>query len=159
MKTAKALSLATIGLIGSASAFSLDFSAFSLGQQLNNDLVVAVPGFGNVRFTESTAPPSSLEIAQDQAPFNGISFDGGEDLIVTFEGGPVTDVNFAFAGLESGESFSVTTLSNPDDGTRRISFTGDSASLIAVSFESVPEPSSTLLVALSALGLVGRRRR
>ncbi len=159
MKTVNALSLAAVGLVGSAHAFSLDFSAFANGLELDNSIVVPVPGYGNVRFTESPTPPTSLEITDQFAPFTGINFVDGETVFVTFEGGAVRNVDFAFAGVGAGESFTATALNSPDNGSRSVTFSGTGAALIAANFDAVPEPSSTLLVALSALGLVARRRR
>lgn len=159
MKTKSAISLAMIGLSGSVSAFSLDFSAFAVGLELNNNIVVPVPGYGNVRFTEAPSPPTSLEITDQPGPFRGINFEDGEQVFVTFEGGAVSNVNFTFAGVGNNESFSTVALNTPNDGSSSITFSGDSGALVAVSFDSVPEPSSALLAALGSLGLIGRRRR
>ncbi|MFT6180297.1 MAG: hypothetical protein ACJAXZ_001237 [Akkermansiaceae bacterium] len=172
MKTVNAIAAAAVGLVGSASAFSLDFSAYTVGVELDPDLVVSVSGFGTVTFTEApsnnpSSPPSELEITDAYVPDPGIGFQNGEQLEVTFQADnpnvTVQDVTFVFTGVNSGENFSVATTSNPDDGKRLISFSGEGsdggAGLYQVHFTAVPEPSSTLLVALSALGLVARRRR
>ena len=165
MKTVNAIAIAAVGFATSASAFTLDFTAFAAGAELNNNIVVNVPGYGDVRFTEGPnnfgTPPTDLEITDQFPPFTGIGFENGEQLIVTFEGAPAVNIDFVFAGVGSGESFTTSTSSVPDNGTRNIAFSGNGAALVAVNFESapVPEPSSTLLVVLGALGLVGRRRR
>ena len=157
MKSVNAFALVAAGLVGSVSAFSLDFSSFAAGTELNPDLVVNVPGYGDVRFTERAG--ADLEVSVAFAPFKGIAFANGDQILVTFEGDQAVEIDFAFAGVGSGENVSVSNLNTPDDGTRLISFSGEGASLIAVNFDTVPEPSSTLLVALSTLGLIGRRRR
>ena len=106
MKTITALTLATAGIVGSANAFSLDFAAFATGTPLNNSIVVPVPGYGDVRFTEAATPVSELEITEFFGGiFKGINFTNGEQVFVTFEAGPVTDVEFAFAGVEADENF------------------------------------------------------
>lgn len=164
MKTVYAIATAAV-LTGSASAFSLDFSAFASGAELDPDIVVNVPGYGDVRFTEAPnndpgAPATDLEITAAHVPFKGIGFENGEQLVVSFEGSTPVEIDFIFAGVGSGESFDVNQTEIPDDGTRLISFKGSpGAALVGVGFSTVPEPSSTLLVALGALGFAARRRR
>ncbi len=163
MKTANALALAAISLSGSASAFTLDFSSFAIGTELDNNIVVNVPGYGDVRFTEGPFPPTDAEIGNQYFGLPGIEFENGESVFVTFEGAPATNVAFAFVGVGNGEMFTATSLNSatPGDGAHSITFSGEGAALFAVEFDAapVPEPSSTILVALSALGLVARRRR
>ncbi|MGJ8695992.1 MAG: PEP-CTERM sorting domain-containing protein [Verrucomicrobiaceae bacterium] len=167
MKTPSAIAAALIGFAGSASAFTVDFSAFAVGTPLNPDIVVNVPGYGNVRFAEApnnNGGNSHLEITNahmnsEGVIANSIGFVDGEQMVVTFENGPVININFDFAGVGSGEGFQVNTLPFPGDA-QLVSFNGITAGVVAVSFDQVvPEPSSTLLVALAGLGIAARRRR
>lgn len=171
MKTVNAITAAAVALVGSASAFSLDFSAFGIGHELDPDIVVNVPGFGDVTFTEAPtnapgSPTSQLEITDAHVPAPSIGFVDGDQLDVTFQADDpnvvVDEVTFVFVGVNAGEGFSVSSTATPDDGSRRISFAGangDGAGLYRVDFTAVPEPSSALLLGLSALGFVARRRR
>ena len=169
MKTVNTIAAAAIGLVGSASAFSLDFTSIPLGTDLG-PIIVPVPGFGFVKFTEAvsntTGLQSELTVNDTFVPNPGIEFQEGDQLGVEFISidNPthrVDTVFFVFTNVDAGESFTVSSTVVPDDGTRLVSFAGagNGGGLSEVGFTTIPEPSSTLLVALSALGLVARRRR
>jgi len=159
MKTVNAFALVAAGLVSSVSAFSLDFSSIALGTQLNPDLVINVPGYGDVRFTEASG--SDLEIGTGSLGpiiLQGITMENGEGITVTFEGAPATDISFGFIGV-GGDLDRFDAGSFIGNSAQLLSFDGTEGTLVSVNFNSVPEPSSTLLIALSALGLIGRRRR
>lgn len=138
-----------------AHGFSLGFAA-NLGVTLPPDLIVNVPGYGDVLF--SAAIGSALPVTADYA-FPSVIFDNGEAVTVTFLGATPSDVEFGFSGVSVGEAFTPTQLTNSQ---YYVSFQGSSngAGLNSITWgtNSIPEPASSLLGGLGALMLFRRRR-
>ena len=170
MKSVKLIAV-ILGSASSAGAFTVDFSAFAIGDVLDPEIVVNVLGYGDVRFSEAPLnttgeeefTPSELEITDQHANGEGIirnsiGFIDGEQMLVTFEGIDVFNVNFDYAGIGVGEQFNFNSIVD-ESGPFLVSFSGNGGGIVAVSFDVIPEPSSSLLISLAALGLIARRQR
>lgn len=138
-----------------ASAFSLDFAGLA-GTPLPPNLVINVPGYGNVTF--EAAPGSNLAIV-NYGITPALSFDQNETVIITFNGGEVTAPGLNYAGLEIGESF-LAQFASYNTYTATLQGAGNGGGITGLSFnQAVPEPTSALLGVLGASLFVLRRRR
>ncbi|MBK1882116.1 PEP-CTERM sorting domain-containing protein [Luteolibacter pohnpeiensis] len=156
----KATMVAALLLLAPAlHAFTLDFAS-SVGATLPSDLVINVPGYGDVSFSANYA--SSLEVGTDFYGGATLQFDNNEVVLVTFLGGVPTDVDFSTVAVSaiSGEQFVVIPISSSQYAVALQGST-DGAGIGAVTFNAaaVPEPSSAVLGLLGAAGLFVRRRR
>lgn len=151
----------------SASAFSVDFDGRT-GTTLDNanSLTFDVAGYGQVRL--SALNFGVLDVNQDfSIPGNGITealeFDPGESIQVEFLNGEPHNINFAFVGVDVGsETFTSGVVQTPNIFFVEFGSTAvpsNTAALESITFNSVPEPSSTLLAGLGALTMLTRRRR
>ena len=156
MKTKLIIATAVLACLPSiSSAFSLDFTGLT-GTPLPPNLVIFVPGYGNVTF--EAAPGSNLAVV-DYGITPALSFDQNETVIITFNGGEVTPPGLNYTGLEIGESF-LAQFASYNTYTATHQGAGNGAGISGLSFnQAVPEPSSTLLGVLGASLLVLRRRR
>ena len=163
MKTKRPLIAAIhCGLCTAGSAFTLDFVGY-LGSTVPPTLTIPVDGYGSVSFT--AAPGKTLVVDESHKDEDGfgapaLSFDEGDTVIVTFDGAPPLNVFYAFVGVSNGEIF--TNEDNPAGGQSDIitlSGSGAGAGLYKISWQAVPEPSTSLLGALGMALLVIRRRR
>jgi hypothetical protein len=154
MKTKSFIAAAALICLPSvASAFSLDFTGVALGTTVPPQLVIAVPGYGNVTFDAQVG--SNLAIV-NYGGIPSLSFEQNETVFITFDGVFVPGPGFDFEGLEVGESF-LTQSNSYNVYTATLQGTGNGAGISGISF--VPEPSSALLGVLGASLLVLRRRR
>lgn len=151
------------GLCSAASAFTLDFVGYD-GQTLPpNPLTIPITGYGDVTFEAGTG--SSLVVNSAFLNDNGfgapaLAFSQNDQVRITFQGAPVTDVDFDFVGVSNGETFVVQTdLFSSNTFLVNLQGGGDGAGIFQISFNAVPEPSASLLGALGASLLVIRRRR
>jgi hypothetical protein len=147
-----------------ASAFSLDFTGLatdgsvSLSGADGDQLVISVPGFGNVAFgvAEKDATASVVEI--DGVP--AIEFDDARTITIDFfAGSPVENVLVSFVGVDQGESPTYTSLTDTS-GVARIPV--GTVGIQGLTFDrvgpKVPEPSTAILGLLGAVALLRRRR-
>ncbi|MCP5536086.1 MAG: PEP-CTERM sorting domain-containing protein [Akkermansiaceae bacterium] len=172
----KTLIIAAISLGATAlsQAFTLDFNALvsanvvALGDTVTSGtpLTVNVAGYGDVRF--EVGGTDVVEVGNSYANDSGtvktsLEMDPGDTVLVTFLGPDALNVDFDIVGLTPGEEvvqitqhairtfeFQVNTIGNPGS---------DGAGIAAISWTSVPEPSSAILGMLGAGALVLRRRR
>lgn len=153
----------SLGLCSTGSAFTLDFVGL-LGTSLPpNPLTISIPGYGEVQFRSAIGSPLIVDNAHENSNGFGapsLSFDSGEAVQVTFIGLQPIDVNFDFVGVSVGESFSI----QPDlfieqAFVLQLQGGGDGAGLYQISWNQVPEPTTSLLGAMGCALLVLRRRR
>ncbi len=147
------------GLSSIGSAFTLDFSSLNVGD--STTLSVNVPGYGSVSF-------SSLVGNQSIRTFNpgatkALSFVPGDQVRVTFNGlapDPAT-LSTQFIGVTGSEVFTRNPGINANtfDMSLAGAATDNSAGLQSITFDAVPEPSTSLLGAMGGVLLVLRRRR
>lgn len=161
----KALALAVLAAgIHSASAFSLDFTGLATDGSVTmsgadgDQLVIAVPGFGNVAFGVAEKDVSATLVDFGGTP--AIEFDPSKTITIDFfSGSPVENVMVSFVGVDQGESPSYSTVSDTS-GVVRIP--AGTAGISGVTFDrvgpKVPEPSTTVLGLLGAVALLRRRR-
>lgn len=171
MKT-KTLLIAAFSFAASAlsQAFTIDFNALvvPLGTAVNSGtpLTVNVSGYGDVRFEvggSDVVEVGNTHTNDSGTIVNSLEMDAGDTVLVTFLGPDALNVNFDIVGLNPSEEyvqvtqhpvrtfeFQVDSIGNP--GT-------DGVGIAAVSWTSVPEPSSALLGGLGAGLLILRRRR
>ncbi|MEP2775231.1 MAG: PEP-CTERM sorting domain-containing protein [Luteolibacter sp.] len=151
------------GLSSVGSAFTLDFVGYVGTSLPPNPLTIPIAGYGSVTFEAGNT--STLVINEVYKNDNGfgapsLSFDQNEVVKVTFNGLQPLNVDFDFVGVSSGESFTV-----QDDPFIQQAYlvtlqgSGDGAGIYQISWNQVPEPSTSLLGALGAAMLVIRRRR
>ena len=148
-----------------SSAFTLNFNDH-LGATVPPGLTVEVPGYGDVGFRAGFS--SDLKVGSSHNPDNGataasLQFMKGDSVHITFLGPRPLSVDFDFVGLSSGEAFRVLQTGS---GSYFVILqgSGDGAGLTTASFRThpetrVPEPGTSLLSLLGAVGLAIRRRR
>lgn len=170
----KTLLIAAISLSATAlsQAFTIDFNGLvvPLGTKVTatTPLTVNVAGYGDVLFevggTDVVQVGDSYSNDGGTTIRNSLEMDPGDTVIVTFLAADALDVDFDIIGVTSGEEIvqitkvafrsfefhQVTTIGN--EGT-------DGAGIAAVSWTTVPEPSSAALGMLGLGALVLRRRR
>ena len=150
MKTKAKLALVAAlycGLSSLGSAFTLDFSSVSIGSSLPQ--TVNVPGYGSVTFQSlqgAVTLPGHLTV-QSFAPLNqnAIEFQVGESILMTFLGAVPLSIQNQYAGVSSGESFSMT--AGTDSWNYVVSFSGPigaTAGLQSVNFSNVQEEIGVL---------------
>ena len=171
MKTTTSL-IAAISLAATAAtqAFTIDFNALvvPLGTTVDSatPLTINVAGYGDVLFEvggSDVVQVGNTHANDSGTVVNSLEMDAGDRILVTFLGPDALNVNFDIAGVNPGQEvvqvtqhairtyeFQVNTIGNPGS---------DGAGLAAVSWNSVPEPSSALLGGLGAGLLILRRRR
>lgn len=151
------------GLSGIGSAFTLDFVGLVGTTLPPNPLVIPIAGYGTVTF--EAGANSALVINDAFLNDNGfgapsLSFNANEVVRVTFDNLQPLNVDFDFVGVSAGEAFTV-----QDDPFTPQAFlvtlqgAGDGAGIFQISFDQIPEPSSSLLGVLGATMLIIRRRR
>ena len=145
--------------------FTLDFTAYN-GTTITpgSPLTIAVAGYGNVTFS---VPVDPLTIATGvYVPGSDVTLQMpiGRPVIVSFDGpyAPTdltNDVFFSFNGLNlSNETLNISII---DSRTLMVTVngTGNGAGMRNVTFDAIPEPSTTALGALGVLAMALRRRR
>lgn len=157
MKTTRLSLIAALGLAASANGFTLDFIA-DVGATLPPDLVINVPGYGDVKFT---AILGNLEVDTNfqtgGLPTPSLEFASGEIVGVEFLGAPVYNLSFDFIDLSPGESMNVNGSGN--SYTVQLSGNVNGAGLQEITFLAVPETSTATLGLLGTALLAFRRRR
>ena len=153
------------GLSSIGSAFTLDFNAVTLGQTVQPTLIVNVPGYGDVQF-DANSSTSQLVVDDAYRNDNGfgapsLSFDSGDSLKVTFLAAQPLDVDFDYVGVNPGEAFLTSTTADPNVFNVSLFASGasDGAGLYQISFNQVPEPTTSLLGVIGGSLLILRRRR
>ena len=140
--------------------FTLDFVA-DVGANLPPDLVINVPGYGNVQFTPLAG--STLVVGTTYqtggVPTPTLQFDSGEIVQVTFLALTPSSLAFDFLDVSPGESTFVNTTADPKVFTVQLSGSGDGAGLQQITFTAVPETSAATLGLLGSGLLMLRRRR
>lgn len=164
MKTKLPLIVATYcSLCAVGSAFTLDFLSIAPGTTLPPDLIVNVPGYGNVQL--SAGAGSALVVGNT---FGGqaLNFNAGESVTVTFLGAALepNDIAVSSVGVNLGEFFTAAPGINQNEFVITLAGQASSppnsgAGVSAIAFEQVPEPSAALLGALGTALLVIRRKR
>jgi hypothetical protein len=155
------------GLSTFSSALTLDFTSVTLGTNVPPNLVINVPGYGDVTFSQLSGTTTVNNFFPIPIPgtLPSLSFDAGDSINVNFGGTVPINVQFGLVGEDLGEFF---TISRPDAHNFLVTLSGPAmfpaeagASVYEVSFNNVPvpEPSSALLGVLGASLLVIRRRR
>lgn len=166
--------LASAATMTMAGAFTIDFnnlmvsdgttpSSFSFDPvDGTTSQTVTVPGYGDVRFEVGPTSGDELQVGFAFSNDSGtitqsLELGATETVVVTFLGPTALNVDFDIIGIDAGENSSVAALL-PNEfqyGPPN----GDGAGIAAISFEAVPEPSSSLLVILGAGSMLLRRRR
>jgi hypothetical protein len=145
------------------SAFTLDAVGYEGGTLENNPFSIFVPGYGELVFEAVNGSSLVVNSAyQNDNGFGGpsLSFDENEIVKVTFNGAEPLNVDFDFVGQSAGESFVIEKdLLTPQAFLVTLRGQGDGAGLYAMSWNTVPEPSSAALGILGTAILVLRRRR
>lgn len=165
--------MATAAAASMASAFTIDFNgptmpdgspwASPLTVTSGSPLTVNVPGYGSVTFEVGSGV--TLERGNAHSNDGGTTFqnslqlDPGEAVVVTFVGPAAMNVNFDIIGINAGDAPSaVPSVGTPNEF--QVSTTGgDGVGIAGISWDAVPEPSSSLLVLVGAGSLILRRRR
>ncbi|GHC46235.1 PEP-CTERM sorting domain-containing protein [Roseibacillus persicicus] len=149
----------------SSSAFSLDFTGLELDGSVTlsgadgDQLIINVPGFGNVGF--GVAEKDLSAVVDDNYGVPAIEFDETKTITINFFAAtPVENVMVSFVGVPQGDEPTYVPIDNYG-GT--VSFdAGVSGGIQSVSFDAidtkVPEPSTTLLGLIGAVALLRRRR-
>ncbi|MFT3990504.1 MAG: PEP-CTERM sorting domain-containing protein [Luteolibacter sp.] len=164
MKTkAPLIAALSVALSAAASAFTLDAIGYE-GQTLPVDpVVINVPGYGDLIFQAD--PGSSLVVGSDYQNDNGfggpsLNFNQGESVRITFAGSEAINVDFDFVGVSANEGFSIEQdPANSQSYVLTLNGSGDGAGLYAISWNTVPEPTSALMGVLGGAMLAFRRRR
>ena len=151
------------GLCAVGSAFTLDFNSVALGPAGSTFTVTGVTDpvtgelYGDVQFSTS----DSLDITADFGfePDRNLTFDDGEQVTVTFLGAEPLNVDFDYIGVSANETFLSSTTPDPNVFTVQFISTANNAGLFQISFDQVPEPSTSLLGAVAGSLLLLRRRR
>lgn len=145
------------------SAFTLDAVGYEGGVLESNPFSIFVPGYGELVFEAVNGSSLVVNSAyQNDNGFGGpsLSFDQDEVVKVTFNGDEPLNVDFDFVGQSAGESFVIEKdLFTPQAFLVTLRGQGDGAGLYAMSWNTVPEPSSAALGILGTAMLVLRRRR
>ncbi len=132
------------------SKVSLEFRKFFFVLEFNNRCISLFLLSGNASHLEIVSMDGS------SGPTKSINMNGGETLVVTFQGATPFDVNFGYEEVDSGE---IMTSMAPFSPTQYIvSMNGTNGGVSAVNFQVVPEPSAILLGGLGSLLLFRRRR-
>ncbi|MFK7910878.1 MAG: PEP-CTERM sorting domain-containing protein [Akkermansiaceae bacterium] len=164
MKTLLSTLMATAAAASMTQAFTIDFNALVVPTNttvtVGSSLTIPVSGYGNVRF--ETVGTDSLVVGNKYSNGSGtfqnsLELDPGETVIVTFLGPDELNVNFDIIGLGFNESAN-TAITGPSEYQMQ-AIGGDGIGLAAVSWDAVPEPSSSLLILMGASSLILRRRR
>lgn len=141
-----------------AQAYTLDFIGYN-GSSIvaPATLNVPVPGYGTVVL--STLPGQTLTINNTYGAI-AVNIDPSETLVVSFFGDPITSGSFEMIGLnlDNSDGLVVTPISS-NTYQFVMGAGGDGAGLRSISWQAIPEPSTTLFGALSFLALAARRRR
>lgn len=149
--------------ISYSNAFTLDAVGYEGGVLESNPFSIFVPGYGELVFEAVNGSSLVVNSAyQNDNGFGGpsLSFDENESVKVTFNGAEPLNVDFDFVGQSAGESFVIEKdLFTPQAFLVRLKGQGDGAGLYAMSWNTVPEPSSAALGLLGTAMLVFRRRR
>ncbi|MGB0992002.1 MAG: PEP-CTERM sorting domain-containing protein [Akkermansiaceae bacterium] len=165
MKATITTLLAAAASVAMANAFTIDFNNLVVPNgtvvDAGNPLTIGVVGYGNVRF-ETT---DSLVVANNHSNDGGttlqysLELDPGESVLVTFLGPEALSVNFDIIGIGSGETMPVTRHPINIQEYTASANGGDGGGVAAISWNAVPEPSSTMLITLGVGSLILRRRR
>lgn len=140
-----------------AQAFTLDFLAYN-GSSIVGPATLNVPvaGYGNVVFSTFSGQTISINNTHGAVAAN---LDAGETLVVTFIGDPLLDGTFSFIGLNIGGNDNIDTSSISSNTYALNLVSGDGVGLQSITWQAVPEPSTTLFGAMSVLAIALRRRR
>ena len=149
-----------------ASAFSLDFTGVSAGTTIAPDLTLSVPGYGSVTFSaaiKADASGTSELVVGDTYVDGGVAtraieFDGADQMIVTFNGTTPSQVDFDIVGASGGEEFNILAFGS-NSYLVNLQGSGDGAGVSGVSWNSIPEPSTSILGLIGGLAFLARRKR
>jgi len=160
----------SIAAAATTQAFTIDFNALvvPLGTTVSagSPLTINVAGYGDVKFAVGGSDVLIVDTNHSNdggTTFqNSLELDSGESVLVTFLGPQALNVDFDIVGLDSGESAQPTPfgLTGTDYLLNVIGGSGtDGVGIAAISWDTVPEPSSSFLVLVGAGALILRRRR
>lgn len=140
-----------------AQAFTLDFVAFN-GTNLTSPSTLTVPvaGYGSVIF--STLPGQTIAINNTHGDI-AANLDAGETLTVTFVGDPLDGGTFSFIGINIGGNDVINNTAISSNTFALNLSAGDGVGLQSISWQAIPEPSTTMLGAIGMLAIALRRRR
>lgn len=162
------LAISAAGL-SSAGAFSLDFSGLDLdgsvtfGGPDSDELIIAVPGFGNVGFGVAGPDKGVSDGIADVVELDDVAairFDATKVITIHFYAGcDVENVNVNFVAVNTGEDPIYTSI---DSLSGHVSTNKGTVGISSITFDkvdaTVPEPSTAVLGLLGAVALLRRRR-
>jgi hypothetical protein len=150
-------------LFTSSQAFTLDAAGYEGGTLNTEPFSINIPGYGELIF--EALPGSSLVVSSAYENDNGfggpsLNFDQDESIRITFNALEPINVDFDIVGQSAGESFVIEKdLFTPQAFLVTLKGQGDGAGLYAVSWDAVPEPTSSMLAMIGGALFVLRRRR
>ena len=167
MKTTLSTLMATTAAATMAQAFTIDFKALvvPLGTTVTSGspLTINVSGYGDVRF--EVGGSDSLVVGTTHSNDGGTTFqnslelDPGERVLVTFLGPQAMNVNFDIIGIDSDETATPIEIGFSGDEFQLDAIGGNGVGIAAISWDAIPEPSSSLLVLMGVGTLLFRRSR
>lgn len=152
----------TFNVTTNTSAFYISFEDFfttssgSFGSAISGDFSYSLNGASSVTVNHTSSSGT--------VSFSPGGITDANDLYFNFSGGPLVDIGDTISISGNNLVFSTASIGGiPNSGTFNATLANSAFTAIsndvAVSLVSVPEPSSTLLLGLGALGFVFRRKR
>jgi hypothetical protein len=141
------------GATGTGQDFAL--AAASISSSDGNPIAIGAADFAT---NGSTEPTLSLTVPEaDSFVFVGVAGNGGSVANVS---SPLTQLSIGTIGSMSADAgYQNGVAAGASPNYTFTSNSGDSFAIAAASFHVIPEPSSALLLGLSSLALLRRRRR
>jgi len=159
--------IASLAVTTAAHAFTIDFNALQVDHGTtvtsSTPLTVNVAGYGQVKFEVTNPDVLIVETHHSngagQPLQNSLELDSDETVVVTFLGAAALNVDFDIIGIDGGESTEASYFAGSDDYRYTPGVGTDGTGIARVTWNTVPEPSSSLLVLMGASSLILRRRR
>ncbi len=159
--------IASLAVTTAAHAFTIDFNALQVafGTTVNSStpLTVNIAGYGDVKFEVTNLDELIVDKHHSDgalAPLqNSLELDSDETVVVTFLGAAALNVDFDIIGIDGTESTEASYFAGADNYQYSPGAGIDGTGIARVTWNTVPEPSSSLLVLVGAGSLILRRRR